>query len=190
MADPIVVYDPVKEIATLVDPENHIGLGPAAIGPDAEKMLDDWLVTIPYDVTAVDSAVLRDWFEPFAGRFLHDAEQAAGQAAAGAVEPPGGAGVAGAALAEKTASASGADPPAPAPADADVEADQGAAGAVDGAAQAPEAAEPPPAAAQPQYEGPCPACSGSGQVPGSEPGTNITCNLCQGTGSLPVPTTA
>jgi hypothetical protein len=185
MADPIVIYDPVKEIATFVDPDNHIGFGPAAIGPDAEKMLDAWLATVPYDVTAVDSAVLRDWFEPFAGRFLHDAEKAGGQADPGAVVPPGDAGVAEAALAEHEAAASGAEPPAPAPADADMEANPGEAPAVASPTTA-EATPSPEAAAPPQpLTGPCPACNATGNVPGAEPGSLTPCNLCQGTGQLP-----
>jgi hypothetical protein len=189
VTDLIVVYDPVKEVAAIVDPDNRIGIGPAAIGPDSEGLLSSWLETIPYDPKEVDSAVLRDWFEQFSQRVQAAAPVPDGTPAPSPVEPASDTGVAAAKAAEQAATATAASPPPAAPADTDMDADQGEAATV--TTQPQDGAQPPPPAepAPEPYSGPCPACSGSGQVPGGEPGTQTTCNLCHGTGNLPAPAT-
>lgn len=209
MADFIVIYDPQKEVAAIVDADNRVGFGPAMIGPNAEDLLTAFVETIPYDITEVSSYTLRDWFERFVTSFPQPAETPAGSAGADTVAVGPDTGVAGAALAEHTAAASAGEPPAPAPADADLEAnpgetdqvtpDPGTGGAptsqAEGAgtgvanANAPTADGSPPSAPpeQPPYEGPCYVCNGTGLVPGAEEGQQVACNLCVGTGKLPAP---
>lgn len=212
MAEPIVIYDPEKEIAAIVDTDNRVGFGPAMIGPDAATRLDSFLLTVPFDVTAVPSAVLRDWFEQWAAASFPATAQASGTADTGKVGSKPDQAMVDAALAEHTAAASAAEPPAPAPADTDMAAHASEAGTVTPAVNpsgapsetsgttVPDAATNAPVAetgtdqAQPQadkpYEGPCFACDGTGNVPGSADGETNTCNLCKGTGRLPAPAAA
>ena len=180
--DIVVTYDPVLEMAAIVDTQNRIGFGPAYIGPNANTVLEAFLDSIAYDVTEVDSAVLRDWFEQFAAVFPAPTTAETGTPVTGAVVDSPPTSVADeTALAEHTATNT-TETPAPAPADTDMEADAGKADTVttDGPTELPPESEPPNAAAT--YDGPCPACSGTGSVPGSEGAATLTCNLCHGTG--------
>lgn len=187
MSDPIVVYDPVKELAALVDPNTRTAFGPAHIGPDAEAVLDGFLLSIPYDVTTVDSDTLRSWFERYTGGTFPAPATPPAEDTQVAAEQDGNSGVDGAALAEREAAATSGDPPPPQPADTDMEADEGTADTVT------EPTPPPPVGGSANtrpgqtVKVPCPACNASGSVPSSEPGVSVTCNLCHGTTRIEVP---
>jgi hypothetical protein len=187
MADYIVIYDPAKEIAAIVNADYRIGFGPAFIGPDAEKALTEWLESIDYDVSEVDSAVLRSWFEGWVGEhfrpsMLSPAETDNGSVVAG--DDPGM--DAAAHLAEQAAAGYSAIPE-PQPADTDMEADEGTPTPVADPTTASEVPAGSDGSNPPPYVGDCFACNGNGLidlVPG-EP--SVTCSACRGTGKLPAP---
>lgn len=180
--DLIVIYDPDKEIAAIVDTNNRVGFGPAYIGPQAAGALEAFMLTVPYDMTEVSPYVLRDWFEQYAQSQFPPSATTGGEADTGAVVAGGSTGVADAALAEHTAIASAGEPPGAQPADTDMGAHASASPTVasDNGGTLPEDTGPANQAAQ--YDGPCPACSGTGSVPGGEPDSQVMCNLCKGSG--------
>jgi hypothetical protein len=188
MGELVVIFDPTLEIAAIVDTDERVGYGPAMIGQHAREMLEAFVQTIPYDVSKVGSYELRDWFDTFAGSFQPPDTTPAATATAGAVEPVGSAGVDTGQVAVAEAIGGPGEGQPPGPADTDQE-----------AATAPQAPIDPAATAQPQgaaqaaapaapYSGPCYICNATGQVPGSEPGVMVACNMCRGTGHLPPPT--
>lgn len=187
MADYIVIYDPAKQIAAIVNADDRIGFGPAFIGPDAEKALTQFLESIDYDVSAVDSAVLRSWFEGWAGEHFQPSEAPTGPADIGAVVDNGSQGMDAAAHLAEQAAVGNTEIPPPQPADTDPDAAEGTPATVahDTAAFAelqPEGGNNPP-----PYEGPCFACNGAGTVALVEGSAPVVCSACRGTGQLPAP---
>lgn len=187
MSDPIVVYDADKEIAALVDPDTRTAFGPAHIGPDAGVVLEGFLQSVPYDVTAVESAVLRGWFERYVSGAFPPPATATSEDTPVAAQPSGGSGVDETALAERASIAAGDGPPPPQPADTDMEADAGAADAVTGGGGEPPPTVSPESGPVRMQKVSCPACNATGSVPSSEPGVSVPCNLCKGTTQIEVP---
>lgn len=190
MADYIVIYDSAKEIAAIVNADDRIAFGPAMIGPDAEDALTRFLGSVEYDVTGVDSAVLRDWFEEWAGGHFRPSETPAVSPAGSAVEPSGGPGMADAARAEAEASAAGGGPPGAAPADPDMEADAGPADALNAGGHGMPGGHPGNGGDPPPYTGPCFACGGAGTIALVDGEPPVVCSACRGTGRLPAPATS
>lgn len=186
MAELVVTYDPKLEIASIVDTDNRVGFGPAMIGPNAQALLEGFLESIPYDVTEVSSYLLRDWFEAYAASFPTTTDEEVSEVAAGVVERQRSASVDEAALADHEATYGGPSYPDPQPADTDMEANESATDQVTATATTTDDTPAPIVKGGGQYNGPCFACNGSGSVPGAEEGSLVVCNLCQGTGHLPV----
>lgn len=187
MADYIVIYDPDKEIAAIVNADDRIGFGPAFIGPDAERALTEFLESVPYDVAEVDSAVLRSWFEGWAGEHFQPAEVPAVSPAGSAVEPPSGNGVDAAALADATAAASGGNPPAVQPSDTDMEVDASTPTTVTDPTTGSSTSEAGNSNGEAGYVGTCFACNGAGVISLVDGDPPVTCSACRGTGKLPAP---
>ena len=168
MADKLVIYDPNYELGAIVDADEMRALGPVGAGPNAAQELQQFINLMPeavWKLTTYDvrDAYLQFWETNFSS--LYEQSQPSGD---GEVESSNGATGAPEALAEAEASAATDAPPPPQPADTDTEAQ----------------AEAPP------YVGVCFACQGKGTQPGLDPGSTVVCNLCQGTGKLPVETAA
>lgn len=164
MGELVVIFDRDKEVAALVDMEDRIGRGPAMIGPSAGDMLEAFLQTIPYDLTGVSSYELRRWFEQFAGPPAAPTPPPAAETPAHAVDGGTDTDVADAELAERESVEATSTPP-PQPADADT---------------------PEPAPQTASVVQTCPACNGTGNVPGAEEGQLTTCNLCTGSGRVTI----
>lgn len=187
MADSVVIYDPTLEIAAIVDLDTKCGFGPAFIGEGSREILEGFLESIPYDVSTIDSAKLRDWFEQFAGARFHGESEPTPAPGSSAVVGNSPGELADAARATMEAAAGGGDPPPPQPADTDAGATPGEASTVTEPTTPPaESGSPPPAEADP-YTGPCFACNGTGRVPTGTEGVTAPCNLCKSTGHLPAP---
>jgi hypothetical protein len=160
MADIEVIYDPVKELAAIVNLDDRCGWGPAFIGPNAGNVLQLFVDSMPFDVTAVHGTtagvIFLEWLENMAAT----APESAATPSVGPVESPDRPFLDGAPLAEAVASASGAEPPEPQPADTDMEADSSA----------------PPTVIT------CPLCAGAKTVTNDETGEIGTCGMCGATG--------
>lgn len=164
MADRLVIYDPNLQLGTVVDSDDMLSLGPVGAGPNAAQELQQFINHMPeviWDMSSYElrTAYLQFWEANFSS--LYEQPQPDSQPA---VVESNGAGGDAEALAEAEASTAADAPPPPQPADTDTEAQ----------------AEAPP------YVGVCFACQGKGTQPGLEPGSVVSCNLCQGTGKLPV----
>lgn len=162
MTDLIIIYDPKREIAALVNPETRQGWGPAVIGEGADEALQAFIEAAPFDLTLMspDTATLA--FEGFL-------EGLQGGAAPPPAETPDSplVGVDGndadvAAAAVREAAEAAGSPPDPAPADTD----------------------PAAAPAAPMMVVECYNCGGTGSIEfgGDEPPQR--CNMCQGTGKI------
>lgn len=120
-----VIYDPEKELATIVDVDNRIGWGPAFVGPDAGRLLQGWIDTTPFDMSELNSASARDLFFGFLDRVVENDEMAQN---ANPDPPPLNAGDP-AVSPEPAPEGGGADynagVPVPQPADSDMEANAG-----------------------------------------------------------------
>lgn len=190
MTDYIVLYDPVKEIGAIVNVDNRIGFGPAMIGPDAERALTEFMESFEYDPAEVESAVLRDWFEQWAGEHFLPSEGAPGaplSPAGSSVESVGDNGVA---LAEATAAASAGEPPAPQPADTDPEAGESEAGPVMDPIPTTGPTVTDTGGDQTTYVGTCFACNGEGTITIDPAVGPVLCSACRGSGHLPPPVQA
>lgn len=165
MASLIIVYDPEREIATFVDADTQRGYGPAVIGPDAGDLLQQFTEAMPFDIGKLPSDTLLELFQDFAEHMAQPAAEAPPAPAAPPVEQIGDTGVAaGDKLADATAAAA-TDVPAPAPADTDT-----------------GAASPTPVRVVD-----CHACQGEGKLDLGDGQGPVTCNMCQGTGTIAVP---
>lgn len=162
MADVEVIYDPVKEMACIVNVDTRQGWGPAMIGPHAGEMLQAFVDAAPFDITLMKPDTAAEAFSQFldqlAGRIL-DSE---GETDTGAVERGGDSdlGVAGDDLLTAAVEADSRN------ADAPADTDQGA-------------QEAPPAQVVTCFN-----CNGKKVIEfgdGSEP---QRCNMCQGTGKI------
>lgn len=184
--EPVVIFDQAVEMAALVDTDSDRALGPIAIGPNAQGELTQFAHMLTPTLLEADSVTLTQAWQEFWMREFAPLYETPAAPDNGAVESPGGVGDNETRLAEATATASAGNAPPPAPADADHDAASSAADAVaTGTTPTPPAAQTPEPEVQP-YEGPCFACNGSGQVAGATEGERAVCNLCKGTGHLPV----
>jgi hypothetical protein len=168
MADIEVIFDPVKEMATIVNLDTRAGWGPAMIGPDAGTILQAFVDSMPFDVTVLHDYQAVVAFTSFLDALGSGTATPAATAALSPLEQAGASRVDEDTLADLVAAASGPEPPDPQPADPD-----------------PEAAEGPPLTVVRCYN-----CNGAGKIEfgdGTEP---ARCNMCQGTGKLEMPVTA
>jgi hypothetical protein len=160
MTDIEVIYDPVKELACIINLDTRLGWGPAFIGPNAGNVLQLWIDSLPFDPTLLTdyqaASVFDDWLQQMAA----SPAEAASSPPVSPVEPLDGAGLAHDALAQAEAAASGGEPPEPQPADTDVEED----------------ASTPPTVST------CPLCAGARTVVNDETGEVTPCGMCSGTG--------
>lgn len=162
MATPIIIYDPDREIACMVDGETQQGWGPAMIGPDAYDALLAFTTAMPMDIGTLPPDTVTELFRGFVAAAEGGATDAPAEAPASALDSAGPAPVdAGEALAEATATAAS-DTPEPQPADTDE--------------------TPAPSTSVRVVD--CYSCGGEGVVHfgGDEP--DQRCNMCQGTGKI------
>lgn len=164
MAELEVIFDPVKNLAAVVDVDNQVGWGPAMIGPDAGSILEAWIDTTPFDMSDLGSYQARDLFRSFLSRVQDSRGGGSPPAGDVAKAEPGATDVVAARSADAEAAAGGGEPPPPAPADTDVEADTGAT----------------PATMK------CPNCKGTGQTHDGPEGVAAQCGMCQGSGNVTV----
>jgi hypothetical protein len=160
MADIEVIYDPVKELAAIVNLDDRCGWGPAFVGPNAGAVLQLWVDSMPFDVTILDVFQAGRAFLGWLNNMAAAPPEPAPTPPVSPVESPDRPFLDGAPLAEAVASASGAEPPEPQPADTDMEADPSA----------------------PATVITCPLCAGAKTVTNDETGEIGTCGMCGATG--------
>lgn len=158
----IVLYDPERDMACLVQEESGRTLGPVRAGPQCRELLQAFVDSTPFDIAVFDSFSLRDALTSFEELLNEEDEPGGVQEVmpdpafhAGEVvpsEPP----LAGVALDTET------DVPAPQPADEDLDA----------------------RTQQPVRIVECFNCAGSGSVAGAENDEPLTCGVCNGKGKL------
>lgn len=206
-----VIYDPTKQLATLVDMDAGIGYGPVMPGAEAGDILTGWLEGIPFDLEGVPSELARDFFHRSIERVAQTTAQPSPPGAQEPASPPDGGTSAQAAQAVREAQDGSAGPPPPQPADTDpTAAGAGSTSSASGAdtaggspAPAPPAGpdSPPPAAgaagpaptdaaAQAATTSrPCPNCNGTGNISYNDGTQTVanTCTMCQGAGTVEVP---
>jgi hypothetical protein len=162
----VVIFDPVLEIAAIVHTDNHVGWGPAMIGPDAPKQLQAFIDQTPFDIGELDTWSAASAFKQFLERNVPAAPPETGTVDQLPPEPVPDTTVAPDALAVAEATQTAASPPAPAPADTDV-------------------VTAPPA---PQQIIQCPNCNGEGAIKHGDMETAVTCGMCQGSGQVTITT--
>lgn len=115
----VVIYDPEKEVAALVDADQFLGYGPAVPGAGADALLVEWLDSFGYDLEAIDSDGARNLFAQWV---VKEGKNLPGTPPAAADAPPLAAPVPDtpeSAAAVSEAQNAGDGPPPPQPADAD-----------------------------------------------------------------------
>lgn len=162
MTDLIIIYDPEREIAALVNPETQQGWGPAMIGPGADQALQAFIEAAPFDLTLLDSSTATEAFAGFLEGVRAGLAPEAGEAPASPVEPSDGAGMA------------EGQPPV-----------YGSEDAGEPAAE-PGAADPDPEAgtAPAVQVVDCFNCGGTGTIEFGDDVESQTCNMCQGRGRI------
>jgi hypothetical protein len=160
-----VIFDPVKELAAIVNVDERRSWGPAMIGPNAGAYLDGWLAAMPFDPVILDEGTACEVFVSFLAELGDALDEIPPTPDIEPLEPIHGRGMEDAALAEAVASASGAEPPSPQPADTDVAGDE----------------SPPSAVVD------CPNCNGLGKLDFGGDTELVRCNMCKGTGQLEMP---
>lgn len=187
MTDLQVIYDPALEAAAIIDLDTRTAVGPAEVGANAQTLLEAFAATIPYDITGLHPALVVAWYVQFRESTVGQAAAQAAENSSVTVGEPSSTDVGTVTPTTPTPPTGGDEPPPPQPADTDLGGNPGATATV---AETPEVqAERQTGEEQQggQYTGQCFACSGTGTVPGSEPGSQLPCNLCKGTGHLPAP---
>lgn len=182
-----VLFDPAKNLATLIDMDAGQGFGPAVPGPEAGSMLESWLEVIPFDLDGSTSEQVRDFFHSSINRTT-PAPGAAESPPAAPAAPAGGeaSAVAPQAVTEAHAPSDGAPPPQPA--DTDPTATAGLTPADTPAAAAAADQAPPPPAPTTETRA-CPNCNGAGSISyADENGQTVTnqCGMCAGSGKVQV----
>lgn len=186
MPDLVVIYDPNTEWGAIIDMDEDRAMGPISPGPNAKGELQQFIDRMPevvwtmstYDLTM---AYRQFWLQNFAALY-----EAAAETDPVPVVTPSRASTNDEAMATAIAYALGDGPPAPQPADTDMEVDTGETDPVE--VESPSAGLPDPSP-EPNgngYEGPCFLCKGAKTVPNAVTGELERCNLCLGTGELPV----
>jgi hypothetical protein len=158
MTDLVVIYDPLLEMAAVVDIDARRSWGPAMIGSESKSILEAWIEGMPFDAGLLDSTTAATVFADWLQVVVAATQTTPATAPPGALEPPDDPGVDPAALAEHEASAAGAEPPAPQPADTDPQANP----------------DPPPQVVT------CPLCTGAGVTSDGADGASTTCAMCGG----------
>lgn len=162
MADLLVIYDPVREVAAIVVPEEGRAFGPAYIGEESADVLQAFIDATPWDMSDLGVFEACAAFASFLERNAPPETVAPDASTDGKVESAPSADVdTGDALAEVEA-ANASDVPAPAPADTDMESD-------------------------PRTETvtvPCFNCGGSGMVEFGDGSPSQRCGMCAGTGKI------
>lgn len=123
MADLLVIYDPVREVAAIIVPEEGRAFGPAYIGEESADVLQAFIDATPWDMSDLGVFEACAAFASFLSFNETPASVAPDASVDGKVESAPSADVdAGDALAEAEA-ANASDVPASAPADTDMEGD-------------------------------------------------------------------
>jgi hypothetical protein len=166
-----VIFDPVQELAAIINIDDRIGWGPTMIGPQAGELLSAFVDGLPFDISEVGSFQARDFFESWFQR-LEGIAETTPEAAGSPVGDMANAGLDGRTDSALASMEAGRDDPPPAqPADTDMGANPGE--------------TPPEVTATPAFvqaspaaqEIDCPACNGTPKA---------DCPVCHGSGKFKV----
>lgn len=184
MADLEVVYDPAKEMATIVNVDERRGWGPAMIGPDAGIILQAFIDSMPFDVSVLNEYDACQVFNGFLDGLAAGATETATPDTDSPVVESGSAGVADETVPGAEHGAPTDQPPGPAPADTDtgVEVDQGETDQVIPPHDPAFGLEP---VAESHFtRETCVMCDGNGTVQISPDEPAAQCGMCKGQGSV------
>ena len=164
MAELEVIYDPAKEVAAIVNVDQRCAWGPAMVGPNAGRILETFIDTVPFVISELSTHDAVAAFTSFLDRVGMASQEATAATDSPSPQPDGHPAVDATAAAAEAEAHNAGDVPAPGPADADMEAHEGA---------TPEVRE-------------CPNCQGTGSVTAGDPPISRQCPMCQGAKTVTV----